>query len=253
MTAALHRLRANATAAYVGPLVVFMLLSSVPDGFRIENSALPWYRQQPEHWWYPVQILLCGGLLWWWRAQYQWGECRTRHLWLAAAGAFIGIAAWVLPGWFYQQWTAAGASPSDWWKWVGLADRTQGFDPGLLADQPPLQKASLAARFARMTLIVPLVEELCWRGWLMRFVIAGDKPFTRIPFGTHSWRAYGITTLAVTFIHHSEDWLAAFVWGSLVYALAVRTRSLRACVIMHALGNLLLGLYVLRSGQLGYW
>lgn len=253
MSRALQRLRANTTAAHVGPLVAFMLLSLVPGWFRIENSALPWYRQQPEHWWYPVQIALCAGLLWWWRSHYQWGGCRLRHLPTAAAGAVLGIAVWVWPGWLYQHWTAAGAEPAAWWRWLGLADRSQGFDLSLLAENPALQYASLAARFARMTVIVPLVEELCWRGWLMRFVIAGDKPFTRIPFGTHSWRAYGVSTFAVVLIHASEDWAAAFVWASLMYALAVHTRSLGACVVMHALGNLLLGLHVMHSGQLGYW
>ncbi len=253
MTGTLRSWRANPTAAHTGPLVVFMLLSAVPAWFRIENSALPWHVQQPEHWWYPVQTLLCAALLWWWREHYQFGAWRWRYVPLAALGAVIGIAVWVLPGWLYLRWTAEGASPAAWWQWLGLADRSQGFDPSLLDDQPALQKLSLAFRFARSTLLVPLVEELCWRGWLMRRVIAGDRPFTRIPFGTHSWRAFGITTLAVALIHQPEDWLAALVWGTLMYALAVRTKSLGACVLMHGLGNLLLGLYVLRSGQLGYW
>ena len=75
MTMSLQTLRNNPTAAHVGPLVAFMLLSMVPGWFRVENSALPWYVQQPEHWWYPVQTLLCGGLLIWWRQHYHWGEC----------------------------------------------------------------------------------------------------------------------------------------------------------------------------------
>jgi membrane protease YdiL (CAAX protease family) len=87
----------------------------------------------------------------------------------------------------------------------------------------------------------------------MRYAIAGDKPFTRVPFGTHSWKAFWITTLAVTLIHNPEDWAAAFLWGSLVYALAIHTKSLRACILMHALGNLILGIYILKSGQYGYW
>lgn len=254
MTVTLRDLRQNATAAHVGPLVAFLLLSAVPDWFRIENSALPWHRQQPEHWWYPAQALLCAGLLWWWRGHYRFGAWRWRFLPLAALGAVLGIAVWVLPGWLYRQWTGDGAEPAAWWRWLGLADRSQGFDLALLDEQPALQKLSLLFRFARSTLVVPLVEELCWRGWLMRRVIAGgDRPFTSVPFGTHSWRAFWVTTLVVALIHQPEDWLAAGVWGALVYALAVRTKSLGACVLMHALGNLLLGLYILRSGQLGYW
>lgn len=253
MTMSLQALRNNPTAAHVGPLVAFMLLSLVPGWFRVENSALPWYVQQPEHWWYPVQTLLCGGLLIWWRQHYQWGECKQSHLVLAAIGAIIGIAFWILPGWLFHQGTFANPAPPTWWQWLGMVDRSEGFDPTLLADHPIGQKLSLIARFARSTLVVPLVEELCWRGWLMRYAVAGDRPFTRVPFGTHRWKAFWITTLAVTFIHHPEDWAAAFIWGSLVYALAIRTRSLRACILMHAIGNLLLGIYILKSAQFGYW
>jgi uncharacterized protein len=254
MISHLQALRQNATAAHVGPLLAFLALSSVPGWFRIENSALPWYLQQPEHWWYPIQTLICASLLIWWRRHYQISPCQPSHLLLAAVGAFIGIALWILPGWLYLQ--AAPADPSStppWWRWLGLVPRTEGFDPSLLADHPTGQKLSLIARFLRSTLIVPLVEELCWRGWLMRHAIAGDRSFTRIPFGTHSWRAFWVTTLAVTLIHQPEDWAAAFIWGSLVYALAIHTRSLRACIIMHALGNLLLGLYILTTRQYGYW
>ena len=63
----------------------------------------------------------------------------------------------------------------------------------------------------------------------------------------------GITTLAVTFIHNRPDWPAAFVWGALVYFVTVRTKSLGACVIMHAVGNLILGIYVLQTRQWGFW
>jgi len=251
MKTQLKALHDSALAAHVGPLVAFMLLSAVPDWFRIANSALPWYVQQPEHWWYPIQVMLCGALLFWWRRHYQISPCRHAHLLLASGCAFVGIALWVLPGALYT----AGDAPHgpNWWRWLGFTDRSQGFDPTLLDDHPIGQSLSLAFRFLRSTLIVPLVEELCWRGWLMRAVIAGDRPFTRIPFGTHSWKAYAITTLAVTLIHQPEDWAAAFIWGSLVYLVAVKTRSLRACILMHAIGNLLLGLYILRTQQFGYW
>jgi CAAX prenyl protease-like protein len=246
-------LRSNPLAAHVGPLLVFMLLGSVPGWFRVENSALPWYVQQPEHWWYPVQTLVCAALLLWWRPHYHIAACKPSHLALAALGALIGITLWILPGWLHAQWTTPALDNPGWWKWLGLADRSEGFDPTLLQDHPVGQKLSLILRFARSTLVVPFVEELCWRGWLMRHVIAGDKSFTRIPFGTHSWKAYWITTLAVTLIHNPEDWLAAFLWGSLVYALAIHTKSLRACIVMHALGNLILGIYILKTGQYGYW
>jgi membrane protease YdiL (CAAX protease family) len=59
--------------------------------------------------------------------------------------------------------------------------------------------------------------------------------------------------VAVMLIHNTSDWPGAFVWGSLMYFLAVRTKSLGACIVMHAVGNLLLGLYVMKTGLWGFW
>jgi uncharacterized protein len=108
-------------------------------------------------------------------------------------------------------------------------------------------------RLLRMTLIVPLVEEIFWRGFLMRFVQAGERSFLRVPFGQHSWPAFAIVTVAFMLIHNTPDYLGALVFGSLMYWLAVKTKSLGACVLMHAVANLLLGIYVLRTGLWGFW
>jgi CAAX prenyl protease-like protein len=97
------------------------------------------------------------------------------------------------------------------------------------------------------------VEELFWRGFLMRFLVDQDRPLMKIPFGTHRWRVFWIVTVAVMLIHNTSDWPGAFVWGSLMYFLAVRTKSLGACIVMHAVGNLLLGLYVMKTGLWGFW
>jgi CAAX prenyl protease-like protein len=137
--------------------------------------------------------------------------------------------------------------------WCGLVERKEGFDPTIFPAASGSYMLTVALRFIRMVCIVPWVEELFWRGFLMRYVQAGEKEFTAIPFGKHSLPAYAIVTLAVTFIHAKEDWLAAFAWGSLMYYLAVRTRSLGACLVMHAVGNFLLGCYVMKTQQWGFW
>jgi len=249
----LRRLRASAAAAHTLPLVVFTLFLMVPDWFRIENSALPWYRQGPEHWVYPVQVLVCGALLWWFRAHYTLRP--WRGLWMAGVFAGVGILWWIAPSFIRVLLVDAGVKEAGWWSWLGLVERGEGFDPNLLAAWPGWQKASLVMRFVRSVIIVALVEELFWRGFLMRYVVGEmqDRPWQKVPFGTHHWVAFLVTGVGVTFIHAKEDWAGALVWGSLMYFLAVRTKSLGACVLMHALGNLLLGLYVLQSKQWGFW
>ena len=51
----------------------------------------------------------------------------------------------------------------------------------------------------------------------------------------------------------SADWPAAALTGALYNFVAYRTRSLSACVLAHALTNALLGLWILRTGQWGFW
>jgi uncharacterized protein len=112
---------------------------------------------------------------------------------------------------------------------------------------------TLTMRFVRLLVIVPIAEEVFWRGFLMRYVQADGGDFQRVPFGRHSSAAFAITTLGFMLVHSPADWLGALGFGSLMYWLAVRTKSLAACILMHAITNLLLGAYVLATKQWGFW
>jgi CAAX prenyl protease-like protein len=141
----------------------------------------------------------------------------------------------------------------EWAEWFGLAAREKGFDPTLFRDHPFWHGAALVMRLVRMVLVVPFVEEIFWRGYLMRYMQADGGDFQRIPFGRHSWPAFCISTVGFMLVHDPTDWLGALGFGSLAYLLAVRTKCLGACVFMHAVANLLLGIYVLATRQWGFW
>ncbi|MCA1964820.1 MAG: CAAX prenyl protease-related protein [Prosthecobacter sp.] len=242
--------RLSDTTAHVLPLAVFLALLAVPGWFRVENPELPWHQRAPEHWLYPLQTVLCGGLLLFFRRHYRLAP--WRGLGLATGLALLGIAVWVAPAWLFERLAGDGPPPR-WWAWFGMMERRQGFDPTVLAAWPLWEKAAILMRFVRMVVVVPLVEEVFWRGFLMRYAAAGDGRWQDVPFGTHSWRAFFIVTACVVLAHQPEDYLAAAIWGTLVYWLAVRSRSLGACVLMHAIGNLILGYYALATRQWGFW
>lgn len=228
-----------------------MMLLVVPGWFKIENSELPWFRRAPELWVYPVQILVCGATLLFFRQHYVFRP--WRGLILAVLFATVGIACWILPAWLHQRWSQPGQGDPGWWRWLGVVPRNDGFDPDVIDHHSFWWTAAVGMRFLRMVVIVPLVEEIFWRGFLMRYVIAEERPFEAVPFGTHHWKAFVIVTTGVVLIHNPEDYVGALIWGVLMYGLAVRTRSLGACVAMHAAGNLLLGVYVLQTRQWGFW
>ena len=85
----------------------------------------------------------------------------------------------------------------------------------------------------------------------MRFLIKED--FNNVPIGTFQWRSFLIVALAFMLVHQTADWPAAFLCGIAYNLVAVRTGSLSACVLAHAITNLGLGIYIMSTRQWGFW
>ena len=108
-------------------------------------------------------------------------------------------------------------------------------------------------RFLRAVVVVALVEEIFWRGFLMRFVGDWEGDYWRQPFGRATWQSYLIVTGLFMAAHAPVDYAGAFLYGTLTYLLCVWSKSLGACVVMHATANLLMGLYIMAYGKYGLW
>ena len=105
-------------------------------------------------------------------------------------------------------------------------------------------------RSVRAILIVPVIEELFWRGWLMRWLI--DMNFRRVPLGSYTPLSFWLT--AVLFAsEHGPYWDVGLVTGIIYNAWMIRTKSVADCILMHAVTNGLLSAYVLIAGQWQYW
>ena len=108
----------------------------------------------------------------------------------------------------------------------------------------------LSWRTARAVVIVPIVEELFWRGWLMRWLINND--FERVPLGSYSPLAFW-SSAALFASEHGPYWDVGLITGVVFNMWMIRTRSLADCVLMHAVTNGLLSAYVIAAGQWQYW
>jgi CAAX prenyl protease-like protein len=108
----------------------------------------------------------------------------------------------------------------------------------------------LALRAAISCLLVPILEELFWRGWLLRWLI---KPsFLEIPFGTYVASSFWI--VAVLFAsEHGPYWEVGLAAGVIYNWWAVRTKCLADCILAHAVTNAILSAYVLLTGEWQYW
>jgi CAAX prenyl protease-like protein len=109
----------------------------------------------------------------------------------------------------------------------------------------------LTFRIAISVIAVPILEELFWRGWLMRWLIDGDD-FSRVPLGRYAPMAFVIT--AVLFAaEHGSYWDVGLLTGFIYNWWMVRTRNLWDCIIAHAVTNAALAAWVVLAGQWQYW
>lgn len=254
----LVKIRSDRTLAYVVPLVAFMVVGGVLQlvtgnifgSYFREHEFLPWWRSDPAQWIYPLQTVVAGALLIFWRRHYEL-EWSTWKVLVGALMGAVGIGLWILPTQTYE-WMGLTEEPDGWLKRLGVLPRRDGFDPAVFGSPIGWWTATIL-RFLRAAVVVALVEEIFWRGFLMRFVLKPDGDYWKVPFGKAAWLSYGVVTLAVVLIHTPPDWAAAFVWGTLVYLVAVWTRSLLACVVMHGVANFLMGWYALAFEKFGLW
>lgn len=217
-------------AAYILPLAVFMAALAAVSGLKAIGGSF--WLDAPEYWVYPLQTFICGALvLWFWR-EYEFHGARGVFI---AAG--VGLAVFVL-------WISPQA-------FFGASARTEGFNPTIFADQPAAYWATVLLRFLRLVVVVPLVEEIFWRGFLLRYFV--DEKFDRVSFGTFTWLSFAAVSVGFMLVHSMADWPAALLTGALYNFVAYRTKSLGACVVAHALTNLLLGLWIMNTKQWGFW
>ena len=134
-------------------------------------------------------------------------------------------------------------------KLIGLDLSRPSFDPFTLQDKS-VRVLFLALRFTLLALIVPIIEELFLRGWLVRWI---ENPnwenvgLTGLSFGALiTASVYGVLT-------HPSEAIAAFLWFGLVTWLMNRTGNIWDCVVAHSVTNLLLGIYVLKFEQWQLW
>jgi CAAX prenyl protease-like protein len=245
---------ARLTLAHVVPFAVYMVftivLQLVAAQIGWKHPDAPWWRQDPAHFIYPLQTLAALGVLVFYRKCYRFDWSWKWSLVAVVFGA-VGIGFWLLPTALYDHWGLTGKT-SGVLKLLGVDERRDGFDPGLFTN-PAAWWFVVLMRFLRAVVIVALVEEIFWRGFLMRFVCDWEGDYWKQPFGRAHWKSYLIVTGMFMLAHASVDYAGAIVYGSFTWLLCVWSKNLGACVVMHATANLLMGLYIMETGKYGLW
>ena len=220
----------RAARVRVLPFFAFMLLlmlrGAVPDDGRFGIDP---------RWIYALTVAVVGGMLIAWRDEYgelfrpNWPDARD---WMLAVA--VGLVVFVL-------WINLDAP------WMTLGEPTAAFLP--LTREGAIIWPLVVVRWIGAALMVPVMEELFWRSFLMRWI-------QRPGFETVDPRGVGVRAVVIStflFVLAHPLWLAAAIAG-LAYAwLYIHTGRLWVSVIAHAVTNGALGIWVVHSGQWQFW
>ena len=217
-----------AARARCWPFAVFMvwlaLRGSLPEGPGLDTR-----------WIYGLSVLMVGSMLV--RRWREYGEL-ARQTWLTAREALEAVVVGLL---VFVAWIHLDAP------WMTLADPTASFLPIDLDGR--LIWPLVILRWIGAALVVPLMEELFWRSFLMRWV---EHPqFERVDPQRVGLKAIVVTTFIFMLAH--TLWLAAVVAGLAYAVMYRRTGKLWSAVIAHAVTNGALGLWVVQTRQWQFW
>ena len=104
-------------------------------------------------------------------------------------------------------------------------------------------------RVVGAVVVVPVMEELFWRAFLIRWLVNED--FKKVPVGTFTWGSFAIT--AALFGAEHNEWLAGLICGVLYNWLYYRRKDVFSCVVAHAVSNAALAGWVLARGDWKFW
>jgi uncharacterized protein len=167
-------------------------------------------------------------------------DLRVRHL---AATLGIGVAVFAV-------WIAPDLLITGYRHFWLFDNAVTGKAATSLTTTATLSWPVLALRMIRAVIIVPIVEELFWRAWLMRWIV--DNDFQKVPLGKYTALSFWI--VAVLFAsEHGSYWDVGLAAGVIYNWWMVRTRSLGDLILAHAVTNFILGAYVIAAGKWEYW
>jgi CAAX prenyl protease-like protein len=193
----------------------------------------------PSEWFYPIRIAVAAAILL--RVSRPYLSLRVRNLWANIGVGITVFLIWIGPDIIF------GPGYRHYW----LFDNSlTGSAKTSVVGYLQISTVFIVVRILGSTVLVPIVEELFWRGWLMRWLI--DTEFLKVPLGQYARLAFW--TVAVLFAsEHGPYWEVGLAAGVIYNWWLVRTKTLGDCILAHAVTNGLLGAYIVAASQWQYW
>jgi hypothetical protein len=203
---------------YIFPFALFAVCIYVGLLFNISQSFM-----------YPVKtVLVASSLIYFWNAYKQ--EIRFSFSWLPVISGILVFFIWVVFEGMYPQIGHSEFNPYDYASGYGVY-------------------FIITFRLIGATLVVPLMEELFWRSFALRFAIKSD--FKSVPLGQFSW--FSFIFISILFGLEHERWLVGIFAGMVYSGTLYRSKNLFDPILSHTITNFLLGMYVLLTHQWSFW
>ena len=216
---------------YVLPFLLFIVLMA-GAGMLSDNERIS--AQFDTRWLYAARIALVGlavALCWRFYAELHkpWNLQSTRLLSSIALGVFVFLF-WIQ---LDIDWLSMGSS--------------KGFVP--LDSDGRLLWVHVVPRLIGAAILVPVIEELFWRSFLMRWLESPD--FLSVEPAKVKIKALVISSVLFALEHNL--WFAGLLAGLAYGLLYIRTGNLWYPIIAHGTTNAILGLWVVRTGNWQFW
>lgn len=204
--------------AYLLPLL-FLIAATLATGlFTVDFDYL-----------YPARILAPLIPLWLFRSYYR--ELRWSFSWVPIALGIVVLGLWI----------ALEPEPTP---------EANATIPNALAEMPRAAALIwLTARVLGSTIVVPIAEELAFRGYLLRRLI--DKDFTAVPPNQFTLFSFLVSSVAFGVLH--GRWIAGILAGMIYAAAQYKRGKVSDAIVAHAVTNGLLAAYVLAFGAWHFW
>ena len=216
-----------------GAYMAFIAVASAVGWLGEQGVVSGDVQHRLELWLYPAKTLVVIGLLISYWNQYEELKdglfSNPAHLAEAVAVGLIVYVAWVRMDW---PWATQGA--------------LTGYDP---AQGGAAASFLIGVRLFGAAIVVPVMEELFWRSFLIRYIDASHYLTVRIGFC--SVKAAVITIILFGLEH--QLWLAGMMGGAAYTVVLTRTQRLWPCILAHGTTNLLLGIHVMLTGEWKWW
>jgi CAAX prenyl protease-like protein len=226
--------RAQPEAVLMGPFMVYLLLMMPMEFFPKQLMPIP------------IALRGIGGLWAVWLVRRHLPAIGRPHVLLAIVFGTLAAAGWVAGQHAFNHLVSS----------AGVAGKSfffripEAVDPRIgLTGASWWSQAVLRISVAMIT--VPIVEELFWRGFMLRAFIDWNR-WARVPLGTFTWFSFLGTSL-VSIAQHPSNWLVSIFCWMLFNGLFYWKRSLLFLILVHGITNLVLYVYVIIYGDWMFW